>query len=154
MELHSLSFYPFCLPITLRKSACLTRCLRSRIVVTDNQYQYKNLFDAMTDAHYAALEKAGAPNLEIVISESGWPSEETSSHWKSRNLLQEFVGHVNGNTGTPRKPGKAIETYLFALFDEHRNLQDWSTFCVFSPVKRRASTNFCLKELLQVSDGL
>ncbi|KAJ0083679.1 hypothetical protein Patl1_29527 [Pistacia atlantica] len=108
------------------------------VVVTDNQYQYKNLFDAITDAHYAALEKAGAPNLEIVISESGWPSEGNAAATveNAGTYYKNLIGHVNGNTGTPRKPGKAIETYLFAMFDE--NLKPAGTeqhFGVFSPSK-------------------
>ncbi|KAJ0083680.1 hypothetical protein Patl1_29524 [Pistacia atlantica] len=128
------------------------------VLVTDNQYQYKNLFDAMTDAHYAALEKAGAPNLEIVISESGWPSEgnPAATVENAGTYYRNLIGHVNGNTGTPRKPGKAIETYLFALFDE--NLKPAGTeqyFGLFSPSKaQKFSNNFRLKELLQVSDGL
>ncbi|XP_031272498.1 glucan endo-1,3-beta-glucosidase, acidic-like [Pistacia vera] len=110
------------------------------VVVTDNQYQYKNLFDAITDAQYAALEKAGAPNLEIVISESGWPSEgnPAATVENAGTYYRNLIGHVNGNTGTPRKPGKAIETYLFAMFDE--NLKPAGTeqhFGVFSPSKEQ-----------------
>ncbi|KAL2895504.1 Glucan endo-1 3-beta-glucosidase [Bienertia sinuspersici] len=42
-------------------------------VVTDwnNGLQYQNLFDAILDAVYAALGRAGAPNTPIVVSESG-----------------------------------------------------------------------------------
>ncbi|CAL0310808.1 unnamed protein product [Lupinus luteus] len=48
---------------------------RSRTIVKDGQYECKNIFDASLDAPYAALERVGAPNLEIVISENGWSSE-------------------------------------------------------------------------------
>ncbi|KAL0652810.1 hypothetical protein Bca4012_095501 [Brassica carinata] len=61
--------------------------------VNDDSYSYTNLFDANLDAVYAALEKSGGGSLEIVVSESEW------------NL---------------RKPGKAIETYIFAMFDENQ----------------------------------
>ncbi|KAI3743543.1 hypothetical protein L1987_61253 [Smallanthus sonchifolius] len=47
----------------------------TRPVVIDNGgRQYFNLFDAMLDAHYAAQARLGGGNVEIVVSESGWPS--------------------------------------------------------------------------------
>ncbi|KAM7468822.1 hypothetical protein LguiA_007005 [Lonicera macranthoides] len=92
-------------------------------VVTDpdRNLQYKNLFDALLDSHYAALEKAGGPNVGIVVSESGWPSEGgTGASMDNAGMYyKNLINHVKGVSGTPRKPNKALEAFLFAMFDEN-----------------------------------
>ncbi|KAI5002240.1 hypothetical protein ZWY2020_026890 [Hordeum vulgare] len=89
--------------------------------VNDNGLTYTNLFDAMVDSIYAALEKAGTPGVKVVISESGWPSDQGfgATAQNARAYNQGLINHV-GN-GTPKKSG-ALETYIFAMFNE--NLKD------------------------------
>ena len=91
----------------------------SEFMVQDGQLEYKNLFDTLMDAMYSILEKTIGGSLEIIVLESGWPStgsvvetiENASTYY--RNLINRV------KVGTPKRPAKAIETYLFALFDEN-----------------------------------
>jgi exo-beta-1,3-glucanase (GH17 family) len=99
-----------------------------------NGLVYTNLFNAMVDVAYAALEKAGAPGVRVVVSESGWPSaggfEATVEN--ARRYNQGLIDNVRN--GTPRRPGQ-IETYIFAMFNENRKPGDATerNFGLFHP---------------------
>lgn len=47
-----------------------------QVIVKDLGEEYTNIFDAHVDAAYSALEKADALNIEILVTETGWPSCE------------------------------------------------------------------------------
>ncbi|KAE9594589.1 hypothetical protein Lal_00037397 [Lupinus albus] len=84
---------------------------------------YDNMLYAMVDAVYFAIAKMGFRDIEVRVSETGWPSKGDTNEvgaspqnaaTYNRNLLRRQVA----NEGTPLNPRIRLEVYLFALFNE------------------------------------
>ncbi|CAJ1933983.1 unnamed protein product [Sphenostylis stenocarpa] len=104
----------------------------------NNSVGYQNLFDAMMDAIYGALEKVGASSLQIVVSETGWPSKgEFTSAKDASTYYTKLINHVSSGIGTPKRPGRYIETYLFSMFNgnQKQDRDNKQFFGLFSPDK-------------------
>lgn len=84
---------------------------------------YMNMFDAQVDAVRSALGRLGFPNTDIVVAETGWPyrgdsGEAGANLENAKAYTTNLVSHLRSQVGTPLMPGKSVETYLFALYDE------------------------------------
>ncbi|KAG7992588.1 hypothetical protein I3843_02G134900 [Carya illinoinensis] len=85
---------------------------------------YDNMFDAQIDAAYAALEKAGFGNMEVIVSETGWPSrgddsEAGASVKNARTYNNNLRKRLAKKKGTPYRPKIPVKAYVFALFNEN-----------------------------------
>ncbi|VAH68968.1 unnamed protein product [Triticum turgidum subsp. durum] len=104
-----------------------------------NGLTYTNLFYAMVDSIYAALEDANKPGVKVVVSESGWPSASGfgATMQNAQAYNQGLIKHV-GN-GTPKRPGP-LETYVFAMFNENLKTGEPTEnhFGLFNPDKSPA----------------
>ena len=81
------------------------------------------LWLAQVDAVHAALSAAGFEDIEIVVAETGWPSRGDSNEVgpgveNAQSYNGNLIKHLRSLVGTPSMPGKSVDTYIFALYDE------------------------------------
>lgn len=86
--------------------------------------KYDNMLYAQIDAVYSAIKAMGHTDIQVRISETGWPSKGDSNEagatpenagLYNRNLLQKILE----KQGTPAKPSVPVDIYVFALFNEN-----------------------------------
>ncbi|KAI5069375.1 hypothetical protein GOP47_0015676 [Adiantum capillus-veneris] len=93
----------------------------------DGNVIYTNALDAQLDAIWMAMDKLGFPNVELEITETGWPTQGDSPDAEASPVLastyvQRLVDKMLADPphGTPLHPGTYIPTYLFSLFSENQ----------------------------------
>ncbi|MED6156962.1 hypothetical protein PIB30_019084 [Stylosanthes scabra] len=93
------------------------------MVDPNTKLHYDNMLYAMVDAVVFAIAKLGFNDIEVRVSETGWPSKGDSDEagatvqnaaTYNRNLFRRQMA----NEGTPLRPRMRLEAYLFALFNE------------------------------------
>lgn len=90
--------------------------------LVDRKFKYFNLFDAMVDGFYTALEKINAENVALSVAETGRPTcgkKDCTSADDARIYNANLYHHVVNN-GTPRRPSILLDTFLFEMFDENK----------------------------------
>ena len=75
------------------------------------------------DAVRSALNAVGFNDIEILVAETGWPyngdgNEAGASVENARAYNGNLISHLRSMVGTPLMPGKSVDTYIFALYDE------------------------------------
>ncbi|KAL8262886.1 hypothetical protein R6Q59_024235 [Mikania micrantha] len=83
---------------------------------------YKNLLDQMLDSVVYAMAKLGYDDVNLAISETGWPHEggpgatrENAAEYNN-NLIRKMSG--GPSIGTPARPNVVIPSFIFSLYDE------------------------------------
>ncbi|KAL9260544.1 Glucan endo-1,3-beta-D-glucosidase-like protein [Drosera capensis] len=75
------------------------------------------------DAVHSALKSMGFQDIEILVAETGWPyrgdsNEVGPSIENAKAYNGGLISHLRSRVGTPLMPGKSVDTYIFALYDE------------------------------------
>ncbi|KAL7595777.1 hypothetical protein Lser_V15G28787 [Lactuca serriola] len=96
----------------------------SGTVDPNTNLKYDNMLYAQIDAVYAGMKSLGHSDVQVRISETGWPSRGDDDEpgatvgnagIYNRNLLQR----MQEGQGTPAHPSQKIDIYVFALFNEN-----------------------------------
>lgn len=97
----------------------------STITVTDPNtgLGYNNLLDAQVDAIYAALLSLGYGDMEVIVSETGWPSEGDADEAgatieNAQEYNRNLIARLGRAQGTPARPTVPLQAFIFALFNE------------------------------------
>ncbi|KDP26594.1 hypothetical protein JCGZ_17752 [Jatropha curcas] len=114
--------YPYISYVNNLKQVQLDYALfKSKRAVQDGAFKYNNLFAATIDAFLYAMEKDGYPGIQVVVTETGWPTAggEGANVKNALAYNGEVVRQIMNNVGTPKRPKEGMEAYLFGLFDEN-----------------------------------
>ncbi|RWR79931.1 Glycoside hydrolase [Cinnamomum micranthum f. kanehirae] len=88
---------------------------------------YTNLLDQQLDALVAAMTRVGFGSVRVAIAETGWPTAGDidqiganiyNAATYNRNLGRKMA--EDPPLGTPARPGRAIPTFVFSLYNENK----------------------------------
>ncbi|PKA67179.1 Glucan endo-1,3-beta-glucosidase 14 [Apostasia shenzhenica] len=93
------------------------------VIDPNTNLNYDNMLYAQLDSVHSAIKAMGYNDIDVRISETGWPSKGDSDE---AGATPQNAALYNGNLlmrsemnqGTPLKPNTPINIYVFALFNE------------------------------------
>ncbi|MCO5559082.1 hypothetical protein L7F22_012674 [Adiantum nelumboides] len=96
----------------------------------DKKLSYYNLLDVQLDAVAYAMENLGYPNLDIVISKTGWPTAggANATMTYAFKYNQGLVNKVIESPGTPHRPKREVPAFIYSLVDEGSTRLKWGVF--------------------------
>ncbi|KAL8148114.1 glucan endo-1,3-beta-glucosidase 14 [Apium graveolens] len=85
---------------------------------------YDNMLYAQIDSVYSAMRALGHTDVDVQISETGWPSKgdpnEVGATVENAGLYnRNLLRRIEERQGTPARPWVPIDVYVFALFNEN-----------------------------------
>ncbi|XP_009773157.1 glucan endo-1,3-beta-glucosidase 14 [Nicotiana tabacum] len=86
--------------------------------------KYDNMLYAQIDAVHSAIKAMGYSDIQVKVSETGWPSKGDPNEFGAtpENAAQyngNLFRRIQQNQGTPANPSEPIDIYVFALFNEN-----------------------------------
>ncbi|KAF7815875.1 glucan endo-1,3-beta-glucosidase 12-like [Senna tora] len=95
------------------------------VVDSGNGLRYASLLEAQLDAVYAAMSALKYDDVQVVVSETGWPSKGDSNEVgasadNAATYNGNLVQRVLTGGGTPLRQKDPLSVYLFALFNENQ----------------------------------
>lgn len=99
---------------------------------------YTNVLDAMIDSVYVSMKNLNITDVQILVTESGWPSkgdskEPYASLDNADTYNSNLIKHVLDRSGTPLHPEIMPSVYIYELFNEDLRSQpaseaNWGLF--------------------------
>nr|AWA44796.1 hypothetical protein SS14E05_000002 [Saccharum spontaneum] len=86
--------------------------------------RYDNMLYAQVDAVYTAIQGLGYTDVEVKVSETGWPSrgdadEPGATPEYAGTYIRNLLQRIEMKQGTPLRPATPVDVYVFALFNEN-----------------------------------
>lgn len=90
----------------------------------DTGLHYDNMLYAQIDSVYSAIRQMGHNDIEVQVSETGWPSkgdpdEIGASPENAAAYNGNLMKRIERKEGTPARPSEPINVHVFALFNEN-----------------------------------
>ncbi|XP_042387804.1 glucan endo-1,3-beta-glucosidase-like [Zingiber officinale] len=128
------SFYTYPLHSGNNSMVSLSYALMNHPAVwIDDTFAYTYPFNSLVDPFYAALKREGAPQVPVVVAETGWPSQGVAgpSTENTQTYNQNPIRRIG--KGTPARSGE-IEVYIYGMFHEdQKSHESKAKFGLFSP---------------------